>query len=205
MDGILPPDGTTHELVECPTLERHQLLTDLGTQPLAEQGCLLCIRVDVVCTILCKVYEPLVVLVHHVRTLLKVQGLLLLVVLEAIRDVVLAEGLMELSPQHLMAVRKGSGEGHQPGTCRPTELLGYEQRLLHLRVAEKTKFSLGCAKPAVGHRQVCGLSEHMWVCRQEVRVGSLMLLVLTWLLLLLMGLTALVIRHQPLHESILSG
>jgi hypothetical protein len=40
--------------------------------------------------------------------LLKVQGVLLLVVLEAIRDVVLVEGLMELSPQHLMAVRKGS-------------------------------------------------------------------------------------------------
>jgi hypothetical protein len=33
-----------------------------------------------------------------------------------------------------------------------------------------------------------------------------MLLVLTWwLLLLLMGLTALLIRHQPLHEIILGG
>jgi hypothetical protein len=45
---------------------------DLNTQPLAEQGCLLCIRVDVVHTKLCKVYEPLAVLVHCVRTLLKV-------------------------------------------------------------------------------------------------------------------------------------
>jgi hypothetical protein len=31
MDGILLPDGATHELVEGPTLERGQMLTDLGT------------------------------------------------------------------------------------------------------------------------------------------------------------------------------
>jgi hypothetical protein len=45
------------------------------------------------------------------------------------------------------------------------------------------------------------------LCCQEVRVGCLMLLVLTWLLLLLlpMGLTVLLINHQPLHQSILSG
>jgi hypothetical protein len=72
MDGILLPNGPTHELVESPALEGHQLLTDLGTQSLAEQGYLLRICVDVVCTILCKVYEPLVVLVHSVGTLLKV-------------------------------------------------------------------------------------------------------------------------------------
>jgi hypothetical protein len=30
-DVILLPDGATHELVEGPTLEGHQLLMDLGT------------------------------------------------------------------------------------------------------------------------------------------------------------------------------
>jgi hypothetical protein len=45
MNGVLLPDDTTHELVEGPALEGHQLLTDLGTQTLAEESCLLCIRV----------------------------------------------------------------------------------------------------------------------------------------------------------------
>jgi hypothetical protein len=50
-DGILLPDGATHELVDGPALEMHQLLMDLGTQSLA---------------------EPLAVLIHSVGTLLKV-------------------------------------------------------------------------------------------------------------------------------------
>jgi hypothetical protein len=69
-NGILLPYGITHELVEGPPLEG--LVMDLGAQLLVEQGYLLHIRVDVVRTILCKVYEPLVVLVHHAGTLLKV-------------------------------------------------------------------------------------------------------------------------------------
>jgi hypothetical protein len=56
-DGILLPNGATHDLVEGPTQERHQLLTNLGTQPLAEYGGLLRICIDVVQAILCKVYE----------------------------------------------------------------------------------------------------------------------------------------------------
>jgi hypothetical protein len=63
-----------------------------------EQGYLLRICVDVVHTILCKLYEPLAVLVHHARILIKVQELLMLVVHEAIRDVVLVESLAELGP-----------------------------------------------------------------------------------------------------------
>jgi hypothetical protein len=105
---------------------------DLGTQPLVEQGCLLCIHVDVVHTILWKVYEPLVVLVHSARTLHKVQELPLLVVHEATRDVVPPESLVELGPWHLVAVRKGGREGHSLGTYRPAELLGHEQCLLRL-------------------------------------------------------------------------
>jgi hypothetical protein len=58
-DGILLPDGATHEQVEGPALERHRLLMDLGTQSLAEQGCLLHIRIDVVCTILRVIETPL--------------------------------------------------------------------------------------------------------------------------------------------------
>jgi hypothetical protein len=57
---------------------------------------------------------------------------LLLAVHEAIRDVVTPESLMELHPQHLVAVRKGGDEGRPPGTRRPVELLGHEQRLLRL-------------------------------------------------------------------------
>jgi hypothetical protein len=125
-NGILLPDGATHELVEGPTVEGHQLLTDLSTHPLVEQGCLLRIRVDMVCTILHKVYEPLAVLVHSARTLLKIQELLLLVIHEAVRDVVPPESLVELSPWHLVAVPKGGGEGRPPGTHRPAELLGHE-------------------------------------------------------------------------------
>jgi hypothetical protein len=83
-------------------------------------------------TILYKVYEPLAVLVHHARTLLKVQELLMVVVHEAVRDVVVTEGLVELSSRHLMTVRKGGSEGCPPGTCRPTEQLDCKQRLLRL-------------------------------------------------------------------------
>jgi hypothetical protein len=85
------------------------------------------------------------------------------------------------------------------------DLLGHEQRLLHLQEAEKTELSVGRVKPTAGLQQICGLSEQRWVCHQEVQVGRLMRLVLTWLLLQLMGLSALLIHHQPLHESILSG
>jgi hypothetical protein len=71
-DGILLSDGLTHELVEGLALEGHPLLTDLGTQPHVEQGFLLRIHVNVVRTILNKVYESLLVLDHSARTLLKV-------------------------------------------------------------------------------------------------------------------------------------
>jgi hypothetical protein len=107
-------------------------------------------------TILHKVYELLVVLVHRVGTLLKVQEFLLLVVQEAVEDVVLTgtllkvqellllavheaaedvvltESIMELSSWHLVAGRKGGSEGHPPGTSRSMELLGHKQRLLNL-------------------------------------------------------------------------
>jgi hypothetical protein len=48
--------------------------------------------------ILCKVYEPLAVLVHGVGPLLKVQELLLLAFHEAVRDVVPPESLTKLNP-----------------------------------------------------------------------------------------------------------
>jgi hypothetical protein len=117
-----------------------------------------------------------------------------------------SESLRELSPRHLVVVRKGGGEGRPRGTHRPVKLLGCEQRLLRPRAAKKTELSLGRAKPAVSLQRVCGLSEHRWVCHQ-VQVGCLMQLVLTWLLLLLqlMGLTVFLIHHQPLHESILGS
>jgi hypothetical protein len=86
-----------------------------------EEGCLLCICVDVVHTILRKVYESLAVLI-----------LLLLVIHEAVRDVVHTESLAELSPRHLVAIRKGGGEGCPLGTRRPAELLGHEYHFLHL-------------------------------------------------------------------------
>jgi hypothetical protein len=54
------------------------------------------------------------------------------VVHEAARDVVPPESLAELSPRHLVAGRKGGGDGRPPGTRRLAELLGHEQRLLHL-------------------------------------------------------------------------
>jgi hypothetical protein len=48
MDGILLPDGGTHELVEGPTLEGHHVLMDLCAEPLVEQDRLLLLPVDVV-------------------------------------------------------------------------------------------------------------------------------------------------------------
>jgi hypothetical protein len=63
--------------------------------------------------------------------------------------VVLAESLVELNPRHLIVVWKGGGEGRPPGTYRPEDLLGREQRLMHLRAMEKTELSLGRVKPAV--------------------------------------------------------
>jgi hypothetical protein len=51
----------------------------LRTQLLAKEGRLLCVRVDVVRAVLCKVYEPLAILIHSAGLFLKVQELLLLV------------------------------------------------------------------------------------------------------------------------------
>jgi hypothetical protein len=83
-------------------------------------------------------------------------------------DVVPPESLAELSPRHLVAIRKGGGEGLPQGTHGPVELLGYEQRLLCLRAVDKIELSLGRVKPAAGLQWVHDLSEHRWVCRQEV-------------------------------------
>jgi hypothetical protein len=88
------------------------------------------------------------------------------------------ESLAELSPRLLVAVEKGGAESRPPGTHEPAKLLGHEQRLLHLRAAEKIKLSLGRAKPAVNLQRICGLSEHRWVCHQEDRVRHLVWLVL---------------------------
>jgi hypothetical protein len=48
MDRILLPDDGTHQLVDGLALEGHQVLTDLCAHPLGEQGCLLCICVNIV-------------------------------------------------------------------------------------------------------------------------------------------------------------
>jgi hypothetical protein len=125
--GILQPNGSTHELVEGLALEGHKVLTDLCALPLAEQGHLLHIHVNVVWAILHKVYEPLAVLVHGVGPLLKVQELLLPAVHEDARNVVPKESFAELSPWHLLAIRKGGSEGRPLGTRGPVELLGHDQ------------------------------------------------------------------------------
>jgi hypothetical protein len=48
MDGVFLPYGSTHQLVEGLALERHEVLTDLGTEPLPKQGRVLLIWVSVV-------------------------------------------------------------------------------------------------------------------------------------------------------------
>jgi hypothetical protein len=98
----------------------------------------------VVQAILCKVYEPLAILIHGVGPLLKVQELLLFAVHEDIRDVVSPKSLMKYNPRHLV-VR----EGYPPSTHVPAELLGHKQHLLRLQAAEKTKLRLGHVKPAI--------------------------------------------------------
>jgi hypothetical protein len=60
--------------------------------------------------------------------------------------------------------------GRSPGTRRPVELLGREQGLLSLRATEKTVVSLDRAKTVVGLQRICGLTEHRWLCHQEVSV-----------------------------------
>jgi hypothetical protein len=47
MDGVFLPYGSTHQLVEGLALERHEVLTDLGTEPLPKQGRVLLIWVSV--------------------------------------------------------------------------------------------------------------------------------------------------------------
>jgi hypothetical protein len=48
------------------------------------------------------------------------------------------------------------------------ELLGHEQGLLSLGAVEKTELSLIRVKLVVDLQWIYGLSEHRWVCRQEV-------------------------------------
>jgi hypothetical protein len=83
---------------------------------------------------------------------------------QARRDVVSADGLVELSPQHLVAIPKCGGEVSPPSTGGPTKLLGHIQSLLELNTVQQPKLGLNNAKLVIHLKRISCLGE-----RQRVR------------------------------------
>jgi hypothetical protein len=73
-----------------------------------------------------------------------------------------------------MVVLKSDGICGPPGTCGPTELLGYKECLLELREVKKFELRLSDAKPIVSLEQVYRLGKHRRVCCQEIEVGGIL-------------------------------
>jgi hypothetical protein len=63
--------------------------------------------------------------------------------------VVSMEGLVKLSPRHLVATLKSGGEVSQPSTGGPMKLLGRVQSLLELDIVQEPKLGLGDVKPVI--------------------------------------------------------
>jgi hypothetical protein len=73
--------------------------------------------------------------------------------------VVSTEGLVELSPRHLLAILKSGGEVSPLSTGGPTKLLDCIQSLLELGTMQEPKLGLGDVKPVIHLKGIRRLGE----------------------------------------------
>jgi hypothetical protein len=109
---------------------------------------------------------------HGPSSLLEVHELLVLLPHHACGDVVGVEGIVELSPRHLVIHRVSGGVVGPPRTGVTPQLLRGKEGLLHLGVAQEPKLGLHHPKPVVGLKRLSYLSEERWVRSRDVIVGD---------------------------------
>jgi hypothetical protein len=116
--------------------------------------------------------ELLGIVMHGPSSLLEVHEFLVLLPHHACGDVVDAEGIVELSPRHLV-IRGASGGVVGPPCAGVTpQLLRSEEGLLHLGAAQEPELGLHHLQPVVGLQRLSCLSEEQRVRSREVAVGG---------------------------------
>jgi hypothetical protein len=113
----------------------------------------------------CERWLNLLLYLDTPRTLLHVQELLKLASHQAHGDVASAEGLVELSPRHLVATLKSGSEVSPPSTSGPTKLLGLIQSLLELSIVQQPKLGIDDAKPVICLKWISRLGDRRRVGR----------------------------------------
>jgi hypothetical protein len=109
---------------------------------------------------------------HGPTSLLEVHELLALVPYHACGDIVVAEGIAEFRPWHLV-IRGVSGSVVGPPRAGVTpQLLCGEEGLLHLSVAQDPELGLHHLKPVVSLQRLSYLGEERRLRCREVAVGG---------------------------------
>jgi hypothetical protein len=116
--------------------------------------------------------ELLGLVVHGFASLLEVHELLVLLPHHACGDVVGVEGIVELSPRHLVVRGASDGVIGPPRADVTPQLLHGEEGLLHLGAAQEPELELHHLKPVVGLKRLSCLGEDRWVRSREVVVGG---------------------------------
>jgi hypothetical protein len=116
--------------------------------------------------------ELLGVVVHKPSSLLEVHEFLALLPHHACGDVVGVEGIVELSPQHLVVRGASDGVAGPPCADFTPQLLRGEEGLLHLGAAQEPKLGLHHPNSVVGLKRLSCLGEERRVRSHEVTVGS---------------------------------
>jgi hypothetical protein len=128
--------------------------------------------VHLVRRILCQMVELLGVVVHGPSSLLEVHELLALLPYHACGDVVGTEGIVELSPRHLVIHGASGGVVGPPRAGVTPQLLRGEEGILHLGVAQEPKLRLHHLKLVVSLKRFSCLGEERRVRNCKVAVGD---------------------------------
>jgi hypothetical protein len=171
-DGVVCYHDIADELWKCPSsVERHALLL-LGGETDHEVILLLLIGVHLVRRILRQMVELPGVVMHESSSLLEVHELLAFLHHHTCGDVVGAEGIVELSPWHLVICGTSGGVFGSPHTGITPQLLRGKEGLLHLGAAQEPKLGLHHPKPVIGLKRLSYLGEERRVHSREVAVGG---------------------------------
>jgi hypothetical protein len=109
---------------------------------------------------------------HEPSSLLEVHELQALLPHHARGDVVGAEGIAELGPQHFVICGSSGGVVGPPRVGVTPQLLRGEEGLLHLGAAQEPELGLHHPKLVVGLKRLSCLGEKRWVRSREVTVGG---------------------------------
>jgi hypothetical protein len=109
---------------------------------------------------------------HGPSSLLEVHELLALLPHHACGDLVGAEGIVELSPRHLVVRGASGGVVGPPRPGVTPQLLCGEEGLLHLSAVQEPELGHHHPKPVVGLKRLSCLSEEQRVRSHEDVVGG---------------------------------